>query len=283
MFRLLRRSVPTVTVSAVLAGSALALPATASAADAQGPCPKYKAVVSADRVAGAVFFRVGSDLWSCGEWADPDRPSGTIHTTLRAGPWEGRRASGFDGRTAVWAIRKRLAGGALVDQVWAARAGERTLLRGARPTVGPQAADDRLVAGLKVVDGAAAWLTTRSTLVMYVPDAEGAPDPVGAGTTGAIDPPPSSGETGPTVPQGLLVPSVSGSHHRAVIGRWERFPSTSLVKSLRLEAKDQPSECGGRTRFTATVKVGAEAPRVGAAWAAGYSTATDPGTSPDCG
>lgn len=250
---------PSVVASAALAFAAL--PVSPAAAKA-GTCKKHSTQI-ARKGASALWLSANKKvLYGCTSFYD------LAPHDEKLGPWSPQSKVVFTGSTALWTVR---AGGK--DRVWAADATTENgaWVRGARPAIG-DGADDAVLT-LKAYGDAAAWITTKGTVVMAVKSPnDDEPSPIGAGSLGALAPTAPS-PTAPK-PQGLAVDPVKPQANRVVVGRWGGLDVPTLAGTLSVTegSGGDGDECGGVDQYVATVKPVDGQAAVGLSWLSSWSS-----------
>ncbi len=274
MSRLTRSTV--VALALGLAGGA-AVPAASSAAPTS--CPKHKNELV--RSAGGVLWTSNGkskpgNLYVCtAYYGDPP-------VSKKIGPWTKQSRLAFNGSTVVWTVRKKDSAGDPIDAVYAADGPYGNWLNNVRPTVGPGNALDQRVSRLAVYGDAAAWVTTKGTVMLGVPSPNGAEaEPVGAGTPGAAAPVvpgvtdvPLTADNLLAYKQGLATAPLKPTGRRLLVGRWTALAGPVFADTLEL--KEGPDgdgdECGGVSSYKVTVQPVAGEARVGATWWSDWSS-----------
>lgn len=242
-------------------------------------CPKHKNELV--RSAGGVLWTSNGsakagNLYVCtAYYGDPP-------VSRLIGPWTKGSKLAFTGSTVVWTVRKKDSAGSPIDAMYAADGPYGTWLKGVRPTVGPGNALDQRVSRLAVYGDAAAWVTTKGTVMMAVPSPN---DPqaeaVGEGTAGAAAPvvPGVTDDPNLTAAELLsysqgLSSSLQGTGRRLLIGRWTALAGPEFANTLKVGdgGGGDGDECGGVSSYKVTVRPVAGQPRVGASWMSDWSS-----------
>lgn len=273
--RMLRTARPLVPAALLASLVVAGLGIGASPAAAAGTCKSKPGQLA--KAPNAVLWAKGKSLFVCTAfYGDPPK-------SARIGPWGKGSTFAFSSGDVLWTVRKPATSTAdAEDRIYAADGPFGTWLNGLRLTTGPASALDRRIKTLEISGGAAAWVTTKGTVMAAVAQPQVEPDLIGAGTPGAAAPvvpgvtdvvPPPAASTLLPFPQGLSGAPTKLTGKRFLVGRWTALPNAALAASLSVKyGEGDGDECGGAGNYLITVQPVAGQPAVGVDWITGWTS-----------